>query len=413
MPDPENSGSEILTRDMAYRHRVLVVAPTPPPYSGPEMVTVALIDGLRNNGFVVEHLNSTIRIRNSDKGKLTAAAVASLLRLTVHLWGKLSTGQYSAVYTILSQNNMGFGRDAVVIFSAAIWRRPIVAHLHGGNFHTFVEYSTWWMRRIISLTMPRITRLILLGDRVRRTVSRAIPDNRVRVVHNGINADQLVNGKSFDSLWQERRHASEGIRVVHLGLLSNAKGIGDVLAAIPAVLAAGPTTQFVFAGEIIASERNITRDEQGHIIESGNLHERIDAVLRAHSANVSYRGVVRGQEKGELLTQADVFIMPSYSEGMPFALLEAMAFGLPIVSTAVGAIPDILRDPEHAAFVPVGEASVLADRVLALIRDARARRVMGQANYGYVRRSLSQNQMVKDIADVIEEAITGGPPREH
>lgn len=387
------------------RRRVLVVAPAPPPYSGPEMVTVTVMEGLKECGFEVEHLNSTIRRRNSDKGKLTPAALVALLRLTVRLWGRLSTRRYGAVYTILSQNTTGFGRDALIILSAAIWRCPIVAHLHGGNFHVFVRHSSWWMQRLIRLTIPRITRLVLLGDRLRRTVSGAVPDHRVRVVHNGISADQLVNGRSFDTLWRGRRHASDGVKLVYIGLLSNAKGVGDLLAAIPAVLREAPATEFVLAGEIIASERNITRDEQGQIIRADNFHDRMKAVLEAHSRNVSYQGIVQGEEKAEMLSHADVFLMASYSEGMPFALLEAMAFGLPIVATPVGAIPDILSDPEHAYFVPVGRPSAIADRMLHLVRDSRSRRRMGEANYGYVRRSLSLAQTAKNIASVLEEAM--------
>lgn len=87
-----------------------------------------------------------------------------------------------------------------------------------------------------------------------------------------------------------------------------------------------------------------------------------------------------GAAKVKLLEKATIFILPSYHENLPVAILDAMAMGLPIVSTPVAGIPEIVEDGCNGFLVQPGDFQSLADRIVRLARDPELRMAMGQAN---------------------------------
>jgi glycosyltransferase involved in cell wall biosynthesis len=107
------------------------------------------------------------------------------------------------------------------------------------------------------------------------------------------------------------------------------------------------------------------------------------AMKRAHSynltENVHFLGWVRGTDKERLLQQATVYVLPSYSEGLPMSVLEAMAAGLPVVSTFVGGIPEAISDGEEGFLIQPGNVDELVNRLSLLLRDPQMRERMGNA----------------------------------
>src|SRR4029079_8059166 len=81
------------------------------------------------------------------------------------------------------------------------------------------------------------------------------------------------------------------------------------------------------------------------------------------ASRVSFAGGVFGADKVSLFAQAEVFILPSYSEGLPYALLEAMAAGIPVVATPVGAIPDVISHGTHGFLVPPRDGKAIAEAI--------------------------------------------------
>lgn len=96
---------------------------------------------------------------------------------------------------------------------------------------------------------------------------------------------------------------------------------------------------------------------------------------------VEFLGPRFGDEKWQIFRTSDIFCMPTYfsGEAMPLSIIEAMACGLPIVSTHWRAIPDLVTDGENGFLVPCQDANTLADRLSELLRDHQLRQRMGQA----------------------------------
>ena len=112
----------------------------------------------------------------------------------------------------------------------------------------------------------------------------------------------------------------------------------------------------------------------------------IKAYIREHQLEsiVSYEGWIAGQKKIECLNWEDVYILPSYNEGLPIAILEAMAYHHPVISTPVGGIPEILKDGYNGRMVQPGNTECIAKAIYGYIDDKDAIKSQGENSYKVV-----------------------------
>ena len=125
-----------------------------------------------------------------------------------------------------------------------------------------------------------------------------------------------------------------------------------------------------------------------------------DEVLRSEAA--TWAGWLDPGAKERLLCSADVFVLPSFSEGLPVALLEAMAHARPIVATAVGGIPDVIDDGREALLVPPGDPRSLAEAIASLAENPERRRALGEAARERARR-LNDREVFAPLEALYEE----------
>jgi glycosyltransferase involved in cell wall biosynthesis len=170
-----------------------------------------------------------------------------------------------------------------------------------------------------------------------------------------------------------------------MGDFSLRKGVRDLIAAIPRVAEHVPSARFVLCG----SDHN------------GDIHGAVR--IAGVEDFVEMPGFVSGQDKLEWLQRASVFVLPSYAEGMPVAILEAMAVGLPIVTTPVGATPDVVEDGVNGFLIEPGDVSQLAARLIQLLQDENLRREMGQRNREKVLAEYDISVFVDRLSQVYEE----------
>jgi glycosyltransferase involved in cell wall biosynthesis len=174
-------------------------------------------------------------------------------------------------------------------------------------------------------------------------------------------------------------------RLLYLGGFHDpVKGGHVLLDALPAIVARHPGVQLTIAGP-------------------GDPPPRLDSA----NGNASWLGWLDADAKARALRDADIFILPSTSEGLPVALLEAMAYGKPIVATRVGGIPDVLADGTEGLLVPPGDVAALADAITVLVGDPVRARALGSAARERVA-ELGPDTIAKRLDLVYQEVIGRG-----
>jgi glycosyltransferase involved in cell wall biosynthesis len=280
----------------------------------------------------------------------------------LRLSGKLDTSWLRMFARLVRQHDVKlihaheFGANTYGAMAARLLGIPLVATVHGRYY--YAERATRrWAYRIVS----HIATMVAVSEDVKRFLVQVTgtAERRIRVVHNGIGR---VAPPPADEL--DRRRSALGIargeRIVGMvGTLYGVKGHRYLLDAAPQILDACPSTTFVIVG-----------------------HGPLEAELKAHATRLGLDGRVRfvgfRDNAGELMPLFDVFALPSLSEGLSIALLEALAAGRPVVATNVGGNPELITDGETGLLVPAGDARSLAAAIGRLLTDtAEARRLGG------------------------------------
>jgi len=233
-----------------------------------------------------------------------------------------------------------FWRKSIFMTIAMLARCPVILHLHGGGFARFHDVECGKLRRrIIRFFLERATRVIVLSERWRAWITTIAGNRPVVCIPNPVAAAG------------ERSRSPRGNIVLFLGRLERRKGIFDLLDAIAALRADIPDLRLVCAGD--GDRRCLARYAERLGIEDA----------------VSLPGWVGPAEKQSLMNLAAVYVLPSYAEGLPVSLLEAMAAGVPVAATSVGGIPDVVTDGIDGFLFAPGDSAMLQRVLRRLMHD--------------------------------------------
>jgi glycosyltransferase involved in cell wall biosynthesis len=241
-----------------------------------------------------------------------------------------------------------FYRKSFFVVLAKAFQKKIILHCHAPDFHVFYQDRGKLGQEFIRFILSSADVILVVSETWRRYFAGLSLNVPIRVLYNPVVCPVEVH------------HANNANPVVlFLGRLGKRKGTYDILQAIPYVLETCPKTEFWFGGD-------------------GDV-EQVRTILskNAWSKHVRLLGWVRGKKKEETLLQASIFLLPSYHEGMPIAILEAMAYGLPIISTPVGGIPEAVVDGEVGFLVQPGDIQAIAQKTILLLRTPELRNSMG------------------------------------
>jgi glycosyltransferase involved in cell wall biosynthesis len=260
----------------------------------------------------------------------------------------------------------------------------------------YTEHNLWSMYRPLS----RLANALTFGmNQAAIAVSGAVQEEilasragrrlgrRLRVVHNGISVDEAEReARAQSQLWTEPvvRHPAYGT-VGHLRL---SKGVDVLLRA-----------SLLVREELPAAT--------GYVVGAGEDVAHLDGERRALEAPVQFLGT-RHDARG-LMDAFDVFVLPSRVEGLPVALLEAMALGKPIVATRAGGVPEVLTDGESGLLVDIGDEVALAAAVVTLLKDRDLGRRLGARARQVVQERFSAQTMAQSYLDVYR-AVLGEKP---
>lgn len=259
---------------------------------------------------------------------------------------------------------------------ARLLRVPYVLHLHGGDYPNFWADDNSARSRSIRAMFAGAARIIVLGQSWRDFVAKRAPEtaSRITVISNATPAPS-----------QPHRGGGETAHILFLGRISDFKGVpelGEALKRMEAI----PGWRATIAGN-------------GHVEAA-----RAKAIEYGLTDRVDIPGWVDSARVDELLSEADILVLPSHIENQPLSIIEAMAWGLAVVATPVGAVPDIVRDGETGLIVPVGDIGALTAALTRLVEDKGLRQRLGAAGRELHRQALDAEPFALAIRGVWHDA---------
>jgi len=256
---------------------------------------------------------------------------------------------------------------------------PSLLHLHG-LFDVVVPYYSAIRRAVFARSLRVPDRIIVLSQGWKRWFEGWLESDRIEVVHNCVDTRRFPEPE-----WKRR---TPGVRILFVGTSDpRRKGGYDILAIASEVVRAEPSARFVFVGtDVDELERRFVRGTP----------------LATH---FEFTGSKDSVEIVRYFTNADLLLLPSYSEGLPIALLEGMAAGLPVIATPVNGIPEAMTEPDHGLFVPSGDRPALLRAVLALVRDPERRERMGRAGRARVQVEFDRTHFASRLCQIYEGVL--------
>jgi glycosyltransferase involved in cell wall biosynthesis len=229
----------------------------------------------------------------------------------------------------------------------------VIMHAHGGAYRDYWERISGMQRAAILQVLRRVHRLIVLGETWREFFAAiGVPPDKIVVLPNPVVLPKVL----------PRRLARTHVHLVYLGRIVRNKGAFDLVEAIAQL----PLEILTRVRLVVAGDGEIARLRAA--VERLGI-ERI----------VEVRDWISTAERDRLLASADVFVLPSYAEGLPMSLLEAMAWSLPVICTAVGSIPEYVRHEGNGMLVRPGDIAQLCGTIARMVQNDGERVRMGES----------------------------------
>jgi glycosyltransferase involved in cell wall biosynthesis len=261
-----------------------------------------------------------------------------------------------------------------------------VATCHGWPGNSFALRSYYLLDKIV---LQGFDRVIAVSEPTAAILRRAaIPTHKIRLISNGVDAARFHEFEGSSKI-ANRSSRRKSIGVV--ARLSPEKGIHFLLKAAKDVLRYFPDTNFCLIGD---------GPERGHL-------ESLARELGIEG-NVEFWGLQK--DMPSVYAQLDIFVLPSLTEGLPMAILEAMAAAKPVIATRVGAIPNLVIPEKTGLLVEPADSAGLREAILQYLRNPATGSEHGKNGAEYVRRCYSSTDMAQKYLHIYHEALNQRRP---
>ena len=249
-----------------------------------------------------------------------------------------------------------FFKHAHFVGAAGFLGRKVILHSHSGNFRDFYEESTR-KEKILSV-FDKADVLVVLSDYwAGYYASIGVAASKIRVLNNIVGYPALSEPAADDGL----------LHLLFMGVIKDNKGIFELV-------------------DTVAAHADGLRGRVRLKICGRGEDEKLAGLLRDSGVAdfVTFDGFVAGEGKADVLNWADAIVLPSWWEGLPISLLEAMSYGCAVIATPVGAVPEIVVPEENGLLVPPHDSEALYNAIMTLT-DRDLCRKMGQRGAEMVR----------------------------
>ncbi|MDX2213848.1 MAG: glycosyltransferase family 4 protein [Oculatellaceae cyanobacterium bins.114] len=302
---------------------------------------------------ILEQIDSTIQIKHIAtlvNGSIWQKIV-NFTKAILELSWRLLHEDIDLVHTHVSGRGSAF-RQAITTLVALAFRKPVIMHAHGSEFHVFYSQLPKSLKWGLGWVFGKCERFIVLSENWKTfyTQNLKLEAERVIVLPNAVEIPPQI----------PTRPLKKDVSFVFFGRIGQRKGAFDLVRAFAAL-----SSKYQLQAKL-----TLAGDGEGvklrQLVKDLNVED-----------GVSVMDWIDSEQRNALSKAADVFVLPSYNEGLPMALLEAMSWGLASITTPVGGIPELVVDGENGLLVTPGNIEELSLAMQRLIEDSSLRIALG------------------------------------
>lgn len=306
-------------------------------------------------------------IATSTNGSKLLRFIYMLIGYIKILW-VLNFKPIDIVHIHMAEKGSAFRKGRVAKWAARRGKKVII-HLHAGPFMTWYNSVSINKQKRIKKIFEYADYLLVLGEYWKKELTVIIPESKMIVLYNGVDCPE------------ENPYNSDTRNIVYFGVMRKEKGTYDLINAIGLINNQLPNyLKVVLCGNDLEGDISET-------IEKAGLKERF--ILT---------GWVTGEKKEDIFRNAMIDVLPSYFEGLSMTVLEAMARGIPVVTTNISTMPEVIGETKN--LVEPGNVNQLASTLLRLMNDKEERNRLSKLEYVRVKEIFSQECMIDKTLEI-------------
>ena len=359
-------------------NKILAIGQIPPPYNGQNVMFEYFVKG-NYSKLKIYFINANFSSSLTDQSKLKIGKLIVILKIIYKsILYKFKYSINILYYLPSGSNKIALYKDIFLLFILRKLFSKTIYHIHAGGLSEYFNQYSFIERKMIMCVMGKPDLVIQLS---KMSPADGVLLNAKKIVYipNGITASKTKIQKLKDPV----------INLLYVGLIKESKGIFVLLEALRKI----KETKFLWKMYIVGEfKSSVIKDRALNFIKRNGLE-----------LYVEFPGVKAGPDKEMYFAQADIFCFPSYfeCENFPLVLLEAMQYGLPIVTTNWRAIPEIVIEEKTGFLVPIKNSEKLAIRLQELLENKKLREIMGSNG----KKEFQKNYLLDIHLKSIEEAI--------
>lgn len=366
---------------MSNKSTVCIFGKLPPPYMGPAIATKILLQsGLKNN-FNLVHIDTKI---NEDLKSMGSWSLKKLYK-NIGIYFKIVKSGLQVkpdlVLIPISQSTVGFIKDSFYILLSRLFCKKIILHLRGSEFKIWMDRSSFFTQVYVKFIFKLCAGVIVLGNNLRYLFDGFFPADKIFVAPNG--GDYIIPNRT----WSD----SSITQILYLGNLQSSKGIEDVIESIRLL---PDEVKNKISVNVLGGWRN--DQTKKHCLDK----------ITANNLPITIHPPEKSDQKLQMMSNSDLFVFPPRApEGHPWVIVEAMAAGLPIISTDRGAIVESVKHEENGFIVPLSDPQAIANHIQELINFPEKRQRMGQNSRKHYLTNFTEAAMVENLTRIFQKAM--------
>lgn len=339
---------------MCDNYKLLVIGQLPPPVHGSNVMTETFVKILRKLDFDVITVEKTFNRDQKNIGRITYSKLLKIPIIAVDIVKQILLNKPILCFYFSAVNLSSFLIDFFYLALLTFFKVPYVLYIHGKGYKDLSKRSLV-LHRLVKWNLSKALGAMVLGNLLKSDVDNFIPESRLFVIPNAIPDCITPTGKL-------EKESPQQIQVLFLSNLIPAKGPLEFLKVADIVLKKADNVRFVIGGG--SRSPAYCRSLLQFVILSGLQNA------------VFFKGPLFGEDKARVLSESHIFVFPSSAEASPLVIIEAMQYGLPVITTDQGSIPEMIQQGLNGYLFNHNDIKEMADAVITLVNDQQLRTQM-------------------------------------